>query len=88
MEVKYRRRINVHTDTLGLRAFLEKAHYNAPFGLLVTMDDDVAVPDPRSSPSPSDRCCWSGEELSRSALPSLPLQVTARPAAAAARANR
>jgi hypothetical protein len=34
-------------DTLGLRAFLEKSVYNAPFGILVTMHDDVIVPDPR-----------------------------------------
>jgi predicted AAA+ superfamily ATPase len=47
VEVKYRRQIDMHRDTLGLRAFLEKTHYNAPFGLLVTMDDDVAVPDQR-----------------------------------------
>jgi predicted AAA+ superfamily ATPase len=50
VEVKYRRQIDAHRDTLGLRAFLEKTHYNAPFGLLVTMDDDVAVPDPRIVP--------------------------------------
>jgi hypothetical protein len=35
LEVKYRRRIDPHRDTLGLRSFIEKAHYNAPFGLLV-----------------------------------------------------
>ncbi len=50
MEVKYRRRIDVHRDTLGLRSFLEKAHYNAPFGVLVTMHEDVTVPDPRIIP--------------------------------------
>jgi len=50
VEVKYRRQIDAHRDTLGLRAFLEKAHYNAPFGLLVTMDDGVAVPDQRIVP--------------------------------------
>ena len=47
LEVKYRRRIDPLLDTLGLRAFLEKAHYNAPFGVLVTMGEDVVVPDPR-----------------------------------------
>ncbi len=47
LEVKYRQRIDPHRDTLGLRSFLEKTHYNAPFGLLVTMTDDVSVPDPR-----------------------------------------
>ncbi len=47
LEVKYRRRIDPHRDTLGLRAFIEKTVYNAPFGILVTMHDDAPVPDPR-----------------------------------------
>ena len=47
VEVKYRRRIDPHEDTRGIRAFLEKTVYNAPFGILVTMDDDVPIPDPR-----------------------------------------
>lgn len=46
IEVKYRRRID-HQDTLGLRSFIEKAHYNAPFGVLVTLLDEVATDDPR-----------------------------------------
>jgi len=46
VEVKYRRRIE-HKDTLGLRSFIEKAHYNAPFGVLVTMLDDTVTDDPR-----------------------------------------
>ena len=50
VEVKYRRRIDPHRDTLGLRAFIEKAHYNAPFGILVTMEDEVRIPDPRVVP--------------------------------------
>ena len=50
LEIKYRRRIDSHRDTLGLRSFLEKTAYNAPFGVLVTMDDDVQVPDPRIVP--------------------------------------
>jgi predicted AAA+ superfamily ATPase len=50
VEVKYRRRIDPHRDTLGLRSFLEKTHYNAPFGILVTMQDGVDVPDPRIVP--------------------------------------
>ncbi len=50
IEVKYRRRIDYHDDTRGLRAFLEKTVYNAPFGLLVTLNDDVTVPDPRIIP--------------------------------------
>ncbi|RMD64421.1 DUF4143 domain-containing protein, partial [Candidatus Parcubacteria bacterium] len=47
LEVKYRLRIDEHRDTLGLRAFLEKTVYNAPFGILVTLTDDVTVHDPR-----------------------------------------
>lgn len=50
VEVKYRRRIDPHRDTLGLRAFLEKTHYNAPFGVLVTMLEDVETPDRRIVP--------------------------------------
>lgn len=46
IEVKYRRRIN-HADTRSLRAFIEKAVYNAPFGILVTMMDEQATDDPR-----------------------------------------
>ncbi len=46
IEIKYRRRIN-YQDTLGLRSFIEKAHYNAPFGILVTMLDENATDDPR-----------------------------------------
>ncbi len=47
IEVKYRRRIQPHDDTVGLRAFLEKTVYNAPFGLLVTLEDEQVVTDPR-----------------------------------------
>jgi hypothetical protein len=47
VEVKYRQRIDPLRDTLGLRAFLEKTVYNAPFGLLITMHDEVSVADPR-----------------------------------------
>jgi hypothetical protein len=46
VEVKYRRRID-HSDSRGLRAFVEKSHYNAPFGLLVTLDDLPGSDDPR-----------------------------------------
>jgi predicted AAA+ superfamily ATPase len=46
VEVKYRRRID-YKDTLGLRAFIERAHYNAPFGVLVTLLDEAASDDPR-----------------------------------------
>jgi len=51
LEVKYRRHIDLHRDTLGLRAFLDKSHYNAPFGILATMLP-VEVPDPRIVPVP------------------------------------
>lgn len=47
VEVKYRRRIDPHKDTVGLRAFMEKTVYNAPFGVLVTLHDDVEISDPR-----------------------------------------
>jgi predicted AAA+ superfamily ATPase len=47
LEVKYRQRIDEYRDTLGLRAFMEKTVYNAPFGILVTLSDDVSVTDPR-----------------------------------------
>lgn len=46
VEVKFRRRID-HADTRGLRAFIEKSVYNAPFGLLVTQADEGASDDPR-----------------------------------------
>jgi len=47
LEVKYRHRIDEYRDTLGLRAFIEKTVYNAPFGILVTLSDEVVVADPR-----------------------------------------
>ena len=47
VEIKYRHRIDSHRDTLGLRAFIEKTVYNAPFGVLVTLTDDIHVDDPR-----------------------------------------
>ncbi|MBI4295394.1 MAG: ATP-binding protein [Chloroflexi bacterium] len=47
LEVKYRQHIDPLRDTRGLRAFLEKSVYNAPFGLLVTLHDNVNIPDPR-----------------------------------------
>jgi predicted AAA+ superfamily ATPase len=46
IEIKYRRRIE-HSDTAGLRSFIEKAHYNAPFGILLTLGDEAASDDPR-----------------------------------------
>jgi predicted AAA+ superfamily ATPase len=47
IEVKYRRRIDPNEDTRGLRAFIEKAVYNARFRLLVTLDDNVRIADPQ-----------------------------------------
>ena len=58
VEVKYRRRIDPHEDTCGLRAFLEKTVYNAPFGLLVTLQDDVAIADPRVIPISLSSLLW------------------------------
>lgn len=46
LEVKYRRHIE-HRDTAGLRAFMEKVSYNAPFCVLVTLLDEEASDDPR-----------------------------------------
>jgi predicted AAA+ superfamily ATPase len=50
LEVKYRNRIDMHRDTVGIRAFLEKTVYNAPFGILVTMNDGIPTNDPRIVP--------------------------------------
>lgn len=47
LEVKYRHAIDPHRDTLGLRAFIEKTVNNAPFGILVTLEDGVEIRDPR-----------------------------------------
>jgi hypothetical protein len=58
VEVKYRRRIDPHEDTRGIRAFLEKTVYNAPFGLLVTLDDDVAISDARIIPISLSSLLW------------------------------
>ncbi len=45
-EVKYRTRITWE-DTKGLRSFVEKSAYHAPFGLLITLTDELVVDDPR-----------------------------------------
>lgn len=58
VEVKYRKYIDGHQDTLGLRAFLEKSVYNAPFGLLVTLEDEVEVLDPRIIPISLSSLLW------------------------------
>lgn len=47
LEVKYRQRLNPLADTEGLRTFLEKTVYNAPFALLITQTDEAVVTDPR-----------------------------------------
>ena len=46
VEVKYRTRIG-WDDTRGLRSFIEKSVYNAPFGIIVTLTDEPATDDPR-----------------------------------------
>jgi len=46
VEVKYRRHID-HYDTVGLRSFIGNAKYNAPFGVLITLSDEVKIDDPR-----------------------------------------
>lgn len=46
MEVKYRSRVGWE-DTRGLRSFLERPVYHAPFGIIVTLDDQPVIDDPR-----------------------------------------
>lgn len=46
MEVKYRHTIK-ERDTKNLRAFLDKPVFNAPFGILLTLTDDVEISDKR-----------------------------------------
>lgn len=46
IEIKYRRRV-FHDDTIGLRAMIEKTVYHAPFGVIVTQQDEPATDDPR-----------------------------------------
>jgi predicted AAA+ superfamily ATPase len=58
VEVKFRRRIDPHEDTRGLRAFLEKTVYNAPLALLITLEDDVDVADPRIVPISLSSFLW------------------------------
>ncbi|MBI3268843.1 MAG: ATP-binding protein [Planctomycetes bacterium] len=58
VEVKYRKRVDSGEDTRGLRAFLEKTVHNAPFGLLVTVDDEVVVNDPRIIPLSLSSLLW------------------------------
>jgi hypothetical protein len=58
IQVKYRRRIDAHQDTAALRAFLEKAVYNAPFGILVTPEDDQTLADRRIIPISLSSVLW------------------------------
>jgi predicted AAA+ superfamily ATPase len=51
VEVKYSRHIDCR-DIAGLQAFLDKPHYNAPFGILVTLLDEVMSNDTRIVPLP------------------------------------
>jgi len=46
VEVKYRRHIE-YADTRGLRSFIERSVYNAPFGLLITQIETAGIDDPR-----------------------------------------
>src|SRR5574341_264850 len=46
MEIKYRSQITWE-DTKGVRSFIEKSVYNAPFGLIITKNDEPASDDPR-----------------------------------------
>ncbi len=59
IEVKYRKRVDPHEDTRGLRAFLEKTVYNAPFGVLVTLEEGVEVRDPRIIPISLPSLLWT-----------------------------
>lgn len=46
VEIKYRSRIDPRADTEGLRSFIERSAYNAPFGLLITQSE-ASLDDPR-----------------------------------------
>jgi predicted AAA+ superfamily ATPase len=47
LEVKYRKAVDPWADTEGIRSFLEKKVYNAPFGILVTREEVTGLDDPR-----------------------------------------
>ena len=51
VEVKYRHHID-RRDIAGLQAFLDKPHYNAPFGILVTLLDKMVFDDSHIVPLP------------------------------------
>jgi len=46
VEVKYRSRV-IWEDTRGVRSFIEKSVYNAPFGIVLTCTDEPVCDDPR-----------------------------------------
>ncbi len=46
IEVKYKKRID-YQDLAGLRSFMDKPHYNAPFSIVVTLTNEIASEDPR-----------------------------------------
>lgn len=46
LEIKYRTQIT-WDDTRGVRSFIEKSVYNAPFGIIVTQNDQAMIEDPR-----------------------------------------
>lgn len=58
--IRSRKRIDPMEDTRGLRSFLEKSVYNAPFGILVTLEDDVRILDPRIVPISLSSLLWTG----------------------------
>lgn len=47
IEVKYGHTIREGRDTKNLRAFLDKPIYDAPFGIILTLTDDVEISDER-----------------------------------------
>ena len=46
VRVNYRRSIDPVRDTRGIRAFVEEPAKRAPFGLLITREDGLAINDP------------------------------------------
>ena len=58
LEVKFQRRIDPHRDTRGLRSFLDNPAYHAPFGVLVTRNENVEVDDPRIIPVSLRALLW------------------------------
>lgn len=47
IEIKYRRTVHKGRDTAGLLSFVENSRGRAPFGILVTRDDEFQSEDPR-----------------------------------------